>query len=267
MNEISRYFRILLLTLLTPGLLTSAVFGQGIMNGGFEAPPPPAAPDFPPWAPVGGPMVRAPGSAGTPPNSALLGPVPGIPVPVPGARGRVAMISQTFNCGNGSVCWIRFDYRLLRIPLGASAFVLVRGGQVVRWAQLAMAPQGAGAGFMSTQIQYPACGNLEVVFSIFDPGRQVTPIFRVDEVKSACDTMFQGIPELSMQELASAQGCPEDPQCAVFAAIADAISSAPPTTQPVNRAPRVFVALVILLVILAAAGSFILLRRRRRRAE
>jgi hypothetical protein len=266
MNEIT-YTRKLLLALLTLGLFTSAAFGQGIKNGSFEDSPP----DFSPWGNFGGPMVRGLGSSGAPnSNSAQLGPAPGNPVIVPRARGRESMINQNFDCGIGSDesdCWIRFDYKLMRIPMGGSAFVQVRGANVVRRAQLVETPQGAGEGFVTRQIRFPECGNLEVVFSIYDPGRQITPIFRVDEVEDRCGTMFPSIPELDTTEFASAQGSPDDPQGGAVVATPDAVSSTPPVTQPVNRVSRVFVALVILLVILAAAGLFIFLRRRRRRAD
>jgi hypothetical protein len=152
----------------------------------------------------------------------------------------------------------------LNLPPMSGALVEVKGPKGVRQAVLVTGPAGGGAGFIKAQIKYPACGNLDIVFVIYQMGGAITGTFRVDEVASQCNTMFPDIPELTTQ-VASARNCGDDQQCDIFAVIGDAISATPPVFQPVNRVPRLFIALAILLVILAAAGLFILFRRRRSR--
>lgn len=197
-----------------------------IVNGDFEAAPPPPVPG---WVELGGVVQLPPegaGGGGAGANSAWFGGtmVNGIPL---GGGFRGSIIMQTFDCEGGptDTCYIKFTYRLTPPPPPAAlAFVAVDGPAGMKWAALPFV--GAAT---TRQIAYPSCGVLRLYFGMVEANAVTISIhFYLDNVDDRCNQSW-GESDLPISDFPPQN--PTSEQTAMIELVGDANAAVPAVSE------------------------------------
>lgn len=167
-------------------LMVSPSFAAGIQNGDFEGG------NLNNWTPDGAPRAKEPGEDSK--FSAQLGPSPGRQF---GNNLRQTSLAQDFVCGTCTEtdqCSIRFAYLFKPSTEVAEASLSVETPPGADRKKFVLA---ASDEFKEVQAVFPKCGNLRIIFTIFEAGKSVKSEFRIDNVEDRCSSSsWPGVPPL-----------------------------------------------------------------------